>query len=444
MLSQQIFHHQIQRQLSDKDGKQQSLVGMPVEFSANNYKMDFPTVSEMMNSGNQGNNLPFQHQNIQNSNLNNNFNARGQNLRSQDRRFQGYKRPGENHHQSLPNASQSPSVMNHNNNNDNITNNSLGQSNTMSNSTQKSIHHQNSFQNEIEKRNRNIVVNNNNNRDNQQNRDRFANLMSHREKRFVVEIQMKQLRSSEPHMHDYYYQKYVERWLDKNTGQMATETPLQEAKIQHPPDKRKLEKENAEKEEKENSNGQANGETSNDSESKINKRNSKNGSPLEEHSNKNHSDERSLSKEEELKQYKAPSQPTVADNIESAIAMLGVGLVNKANRPVANQLSRKHSLQSDDQAEFSKNVSDDEMGISMKKGSHEEAKPETEDQSQEIENIQGDQNSNEIDNTIQTKMIKITRQIQPRKASEKIVRKLINTNRLLVAWSKLHITILEK
>merc|ERR1712174_176197 len=187
--------------------------------------------------------------------------------------------------------------MNHNNNNDNITNNSLGHSNTMSNSIQKSIHHQNSFQNDIEKRNRNIVVNNiNNNRDNQQNRDRFANLMSHREKRFVVEIQMKQLRSSEPHMHDYYYQKYVERWLDKNTGQMATETPLQEAKIQHPPDKRKLEKENAEKEEKENSN--VNGEISNKSDSKINKRNSKNGSPSEEHSNKNHSDERSLSKEE--------------------------------------------------------------------------------------------------------------------------------------------------
>ena len=397
MLSQQIFHHQIQRQLSDKDGKQQTLAGMPVDFSANNYKMDFPTVSEMMNSGNQGNNLPFQHQNIQ-SNLNNNFNnARGQNLRSQDRRFQGYKRPEENH-QSLPNASQNSSVMNHNNNNDNITNNSLGHSNTMSNSIQKSIHHQNSFQNDIEKRNRNIVVNNiNNNRDNQQNRDRFANLMSHREKRFVVEIQMKQLRSSEPHMHDYYYQKYVERWLDKNTGQMATETPLQEAKIQHPPDKRKLEKENAEKEEKENSN--VNGEISNESDSKINKRNSKNGSPSEEHSNKNHSDERSLSKEEELKKYKAPSQPTVADNIESAIAMLGVGLVNKANRPVASQLSRKHSLQSDDQAEFSKNVSDDEMGISMKEGSHEETKPETEDQSQnDPENIQGDQNPNEIDN----------------------------------------------
>jgi len=39
-------------------------------------------------------------------------------------------------------------------------------------------------------------------------RDRYANLMSHREKRWVVEIQMKQLRVGNPMVDDYYYQMY--------------------------------------------------------------------------------------------------------------------------------------------------------------------------------------------------------------------------------------------
>lgn len=43
---------------------------------------------------------------------------------------------------------------------------------------------------------------------NKEHRDRYANLMSHREKRWVVEIQMKQLRVGNPMVDDYYYQMY--------------------------------------------------------------------------------------------------------------------------------------------------------------------------------------------------------------------------------------------
>merc|ERR1712087_845817 len=136
----------------------------------------------------------------------------------------------------------------------------------------------------------------------------------------------------------------------------------QEAKIQHPPDKRKLEKENTENEMSKDPN-------TTEPNNKLNRRNSNNenfsASPANSNTNEDKSSERTLSKEEELKKYKAPSQPTVADNIESAIAMLGVGLVNKANRPSTahqSQLSRKNSHLSDElNQNNSKNVSDDEL-----------------------------------------------------------------------------------
>jgi len=93
--------------------------------------------------------------------------------------------------------------------------------------------------------------------------------MSHREKRFVVEIQMKQLRTNEPLADDYYYQKYVERWLAKNLNKekeakeegadetvevtdekekVSHQQPLQEANVEHPPDKSAAEREKMAKE----------------------------------------------------------------------------------------------------------------------------------------------------------------------------------------------------
>ena len=61
------------------------------------------------------------------------------------------------------------------------------------------------------RQNRNNSLNNNRQNNNRQSsyRDKFANLMSHREKRFVVEIQMKQLRTTDPLNDDYYYAKVV-------------------------------------------------------------------------------------------------------------------------------------------------------------------------------------------------------------------------------------------
>ena len=138
-------------------------------------------------------------------------------------------------------------------------------------------------------------------------------------------------------MHDYYYQKYVERWLTEE----ATISPLQEAKIEHPPDKRKLEAQRlAEEAAEKAANGEGNeqstepvdGETSQstqnkDQESGLNSESEQNQTKPQPRSSKDLDTERNLSKEEELNQYKAPPKPTVGDNIEAAIASLGQGLV---------------------------------------------------------------------------------------------------------------------
>ena len=63
--------------------------------------------------------------------------------------------------------------------------------------------HQNQHQNNQQRQQQNPNRNYRNDKPNY--RDKFANLMSHREKRFVVEIQMKQLRTTDPLADDYYY-----------------------------------------------------------------------------------------------------------------------------------------------------------------------------------------------------------------------------------------------
>lgn len=277
-IPQQIFNQQIQNK--------QNMLNKPLKND--NYKMEFPTVGEIQNLppnamlpqiGHPINNRVniksgYRPRNSINGGMHP-MNNRNLNGRSSDMRYQGYKK----------------------------------QNNQNSNSTDfPTVDKDGNLIKEDLK--------------NMQQRDRFANLMSHREKRFVVEIQMKQLRSNDPNQHDYYYQKYMERVKElSRDGQ--TMSALQEAKIEHPPDKRKLE---AQKEAEEARLAKQN-KLENDENSQA--QNPDSDQPQE---------QRSLSIEEELERYKAPPKPTAASNIEAAIAALGVDLAKNRAERQENQL----------------------------------------------------------------------------------------------------------